>query len=149
MTEKLVVMMRPLFFAVILSFSFCGSSESYETTTVTLQTSSASLAITAEVADTGAKRSQGLMNRTSLAEDAGMLFVFDEASERSFWMKDTYVSLDIIFIGSDKAILYIEENATPLSETPIAPEVQTQFVLEVNAGYAAEHGLNVGDEVRF
>lgn len=144
-------MMKPLFIAVILSFafSFCGSSESYETTTVTLQTSSASLAITAEIANTDAKRSQGLMDRMTLADDAGMLFVFDEATLRSFWMKNTYVSLDIIFIGSDKTILYIEENTTCLSETSIAPDVQTQYVLEVNAGYAAEHGLSVGDEVEF
>lgn len=144
-------MMKPLFFAVILSFafSFCGSAASDEPTIVTLQTNSATLSITAEIADTDTERSLGLMNRTTLADDAGMLFVFDEAAVRSFWMRDTYISLDIIFIGSDKTILYIEENTTPLSETAIAPEVQTQYVLEVNAGYAAEHGLSVGDDVRF
>ena len=144
-------MIKPIFLVMVLSslFSFCGASANHKSTLVTLQTSRALLSITAEIADTPEETAQGLMNRKTLAKDHGMLFIFDGASQRAFWMKNTYIPLDIIFIGADKIILYIAENATPLSETPIAPQVQTQYVLEVNTGYVTTNGLNVGDEVRF
>ncbi len=130
----------------------CGSSSSalsYESTTVSIQSSGQTLTVTAEIADTVVKQNQGLMNRTSLDENAGMLFVFDSEAERSFWMKDTFIPLDILFISAAKEIVSIEENTTPLSEEAILSSSPAQYVLEVNAGYVASHNVNIGDPLSF
>lgn len=105
--------------------------------------------LTAEVADTAAEREQGLQNRTSLDDNAGMLFIFEEADTHSFWMKDTPLSLDILFLSSEKEIVFIEKNTTPLSTTLITPTSPVLYVLEVNAGYVEENGLEVGDAASF
>lgn len=89
------------------------------------------------------------MNRTTLASDAAMLFVFDSDGRSSFWMKDTLVSLDILFINSAKTIVDLAQNTEPLSEELITPSQDYRYVLEVNAGTAAAEGIAVGDEVQF
>lgn len=119
------------------------------TTTVLLQASGGDFSVTAEVADTDTTRAIGLMNRQELAADTGMLFVFDEDNTHGFWMKNTYVSLDILFIDTDREIIHIAESTTPLSTELIAPATPYRTVLEVNAGYAAAHGVAVGDLVDF
>lgn len=126
-----------------------GSGLTFSTAVVTLSTTGGSWLVTAEIADTATKRSQGLMNRTSLDAGAGMLFVFDEAGRHSFWMKDTPLSLDILFISAEKIIVTVEENTTPLSTDSILPTEDALYVLEVNAGTVAEHGVAVGDAVAF
>jgi uncharacterized membrane protein (UPF0127 family) len=137
---------------VLASFS-CGEADSNEivftTAPLTIQTTGGILSLTVEIADTDEKREQGFMNRQTLASDAGMVFVFDEEASRSFWMKNTYVSLDMIFLSADKEIIYIEENTTPLSTELITPDVLAQYVLEVNAGYCAANGVAAGDVVAF
>jgi uncharacterized membrane protein (UPF0127 family) len=137
---------------VILSAS-CTSEESdtldFATTPLTIETTGGALELTVEVADTPDKQSQGLMDRQTLDEDAGMIFVFSDEAQRSFWMQNTYVSLDMLFLSSAKEILYIAENTTPLSTDIISPDVAAQYVLEVNAGYSARHGVNVGDQLSF
>lgn len=136
--------------------SSCGTGTSvtntnftYETRTVTIQTATGEVAVTAEIADTDEKRTYGLMNRESLAANAGMLFVFDETDEHSFWMKDTLISLDIIFIDVNKAIVYIEESATPLSTDRIQASSESLYILEVNGGYCAANNVQIGDVVGF
>jgi uncharacterized membrane protein (UPF0127 family) len=119
------------------------------TTTVLIQTQGGTLSVNAEIADTPTTQAIGLMNRQSLAADAGMLFVFDDDNTNGFWMKNTTVSLDIIFIDSGSEIIYIAENTTPLSEELLAPATPYRTVLEVNAGYSAAHGVAVGDTVSF
>jgi len=105
-------------------------------------------AVTVEVVRTGDELARGLMHRTSLAEDAGMLFVFPETDEHSFWMKDTLIPLDMIFIGEDRTIVGIVANAEPLTLEPRIAGA-SRWVLEVNGGWAARHGVGPGDRVHF
>lgn len=101
-----------------------------------------------EIANTTEERAHGLMNRSSLAADAGMLFVFDDDRIRYFWMKDTLISLDMLFIDDNLTIIDIHENATPLSETMIASSGPCRYVLEVNGGLCETYGVGVGDRVK-
>lgn len=142
------------FFLIAVVFVFaqcCGSSSpsSTPTTTVTISTATSAPQFSAEIADTAEERSTGLMNRTTLASDAAMLFVFDSDGRSSFWMKDTLVSLDILFINSAKTIVDLAQNTEPLSEELITPSQDYRYVLEVNAGTTAAEGIAVGDEVQF
>lgn len=102
-----------------------------------------------ELAVTPAQRAYGLMYRMSLAPDAGMLFLFDREAPRAFWMKNTYLPLDIIFLDGKGRIVSIARNTTPLSETPIRSGAPAMGVLEVNAGTADRLGLADGDRVVF
>ncbi len=100
-----------------------------------------------EVADDDKERQIGLMNRDFLEEDKGMLFVFPESDIHSFWMKDTLISLDMIWINENGEIVFIKENATPLSEEIISPNAEALYVLEVNGGSVERKGIEVGEGV--
>lgn len=91
-----------------------------------------------EIADTPEKQKQGLMGRESLPKDQGMLFVYDEPQKVSYWMKDTTIPLDIIFIDDDMEVQSVREGK-PMSEEPIIEE-GIQYVLEVNKGSGIEEG---------
>jgi hypothetical protein len=101
-----------------------------------------------EIADNDAEREQGLMYRRSMAADHGMLFAFNPPQQVSFWMHNTFLSLDLIFIGSDGHILNITANATPFSDDNIPSAGPVAGVLELNAGRAAALGILPGDRVR-
>jgi uncharacterized membrane protein (UPF0127 family) len=101
-----------------------------------------------EIADTDAEREQGLMYRRSMAPDHGMLFDFDPPQQVSFWMHNTFLPLDIIFIGRDGRILNIAANATPFSDDNIPSAGPVRGVLELNAGRAAALDILPGDRVR-
>jgi uncharacterized membrane protein (UPF0127 family) len=107
-------------------------------------------AVTVELARTGAEQERGLMHRRELAEDAGMLFVFPEAAPRSFWMKNTLIPLDLLFIDEAGVVAGIVRDAEPLSLTPRGPgpDVAARWVLEVRGGWAARHGVEPGARVR-
>jgi uncharacterized membrane protein (UPF0127 family) len=105
--------------------------------------------VAVEIARTGAERARGLMHRTRLAPEAGMLFLFDETAVHEFWMKDTLIPLDMIFISEDGRIVGIVESAEPLTETERSVGKPSRYVLEVNGGWAAAHGVRVGDRLRF
>jgi uncharacterized protein len=107
----------------------------------------ASTSVRLEIANTSASRERGLMYRTSLPEDGGMLFVFPEQSEQSFWMKNTLIPLDMLFIDRDGRIVGIHPDAVPLSVAPISVGKPSTYVLEVNGGWAARHGVRPGDTV--
>jgi uncharacterized membrane protein (UPF0127 family) len=100
-----------------------------------------------EIADTDAARTRGLMFRRTLAPDHGMFFVFDRSEPLMFWMKNTYVPLDIIFIGADGVVRNIAADATPLSESLIKSAGPARYVLELLAGTAARIGMTPGDHV--
>jgi len=101
-----------------------------------------------EVADSPAERSQGLMHRESLPRQAGMLFVYEEPQPVSFWMKNTLIPLDMLFIGADGVVRRVHENATPLDETPIPGGREIFAVLEINGGLADVYGIEAGTQVR-
>jgi uncharacterized membrane protein (UPF0127 family) len=105
--------------------------------------------VDAEVAATREARTRGLMWRTALPEGSGMLFIFPQEEELNFWMKNTLIPLDMIFIRADRTILDIVENATPKTLTPRNVPGDSQFVLEVNAGVSAKRGFRAGQKVDF
>ena len=100
-----------------------------------------------ELALTREQQARGLMWRTELADDAGMLFVFDRAREQSFWMRNTPLPLDIIYIGADSKVVSVAANTVPYSQISIPSDGPAQYVLEVNAGFAREHGIGPGTRV--
>lgn len=102
---------------------------------------------TVEVARTPAQQERGLMNRRALAADAGMLFPFDPPRPASFWMRNTLIPLDMIFIRPDGTIARIAANTVPLSETLVGVPEPMTAVLELRGGRAAELGIREGDRV--
>ncbi len=105
--------------------------------------------IQVEVVTRPAEQARGLMNRDRLAPEAGMLFVYPAEDHRTFWMKNTFIPLDMIFIGRNRRIVGIVHQAEPLTTTPRAVEGQSMFVLEVNGGFTKHRGVKVGSQVRF
>jgi uncharacterized membrane protein (UPF0127 family) len=112
-----------------------------------LHTSSGDYPFTIEIADTGAEQQRGLMYRQELAPDAGMLFDYGSERKVSFWMQNTYIPLDMVFIAADGTVMHIHENAKPLDPTSISSRVPVRFVLEIPGGRAAEIGLEKGDKL--
>jgi uncharacterized membrane protein (UPF0127 family) len=102
---------------------------------------------TVEVAATPEQQETGLMFRTSLAGDRGMIFPYDPPIDASFWMKNTLIPLDIVFIGANGRIVRIAANATPMSLDPIPSGAPVSGVLELRGGRAAELGIREGDAV--
>lgn len=102
-----------------------------------------------EIADDDYERQTGLMYRESMEDGQGMLFIFEDAAPRFFYMKNTLIPLDIIYFGSDSTAVSFQKNAVPGNETPLPSGEPAKFVLEVNAGLADEWGLEVGDKIDF
>lgn len=101
-----------------------------------------------EVADDAKERAVGLMNRESMARSAGMLFVYDRPQRVSFWMRNTLIPLDMIFMDEAGRVTRVHENAIPLDETGIPGGDEVQYVLEINGGLASRLGIDVGSELR-
>jgi uncharacterized protein len=112
-----------------------------------VHTTAGTAEVALEVANTPETRTRGLMYRKDLPESRGMLFVFDEDSDHEFWMKNTLIPLDMLFIGADGRIVGVGADATPLSTVPIRVGHPSRFVLEVPGGWAARHRVAPGDQV--
>lgn len=104
-------------------------------------------ALDIEIADNPEDIQQGLMYRRSMDEDHGMLFLMSDNDIQSFWMLNTYIPLDIIFIDANKRIVNVAANTTPHNTDPVSSTAPAQYVLEVNAGYAQRKGLQSGDQM--
>ncbi len=100
-----------------------------------------------EVARTAAEQAKGLMFRTALGDDEAMIFLRDPPDRAAFWMRNTVIPLDIVFVGLDHKILNIAENAVPYDETPLPAAGMTLAVFEINGGLAAKLGIKPGDRV--
>jgi uncharacterized membrane protein (UPF0127 family) len=100
-----------------------------------------------ELAVTEDEQRRGLMQRRQLGVDDGMLFVFRAESPQSFWMHDTLLPLDMLFVRSDGRVAGIVENAAPLTDTPRGVPAPSRYVLEVNGGWCAAHGVAAGDRL--
>ena len=107
------------------------------------------VAFRVEIADTPAKRELGLQYRRELGDDRGMLFLFPAESVQTFWMKNTPISLDMIFIGGDRKIAGIVERAVPYSTATLSVGAPSRFVLEIKGGLANAKRIQAGDSVRF
>lgn len=113
------------------------------------QTGKAIVGVDIEVAKSSYEIEKGMMHRRSLPANAGMLFVFEEENYRTFWMKNTYLALDIIFVNADKEIIRIRKNAEPLSELSIPSGGKAKYVVEVLAGFTDAYQLHIGDHIDF
>ena len=102
---------------------------------------------TVEVARSGAEQETGLMNRPSMAPDRGKIFPYDVPRPVAFWMKNTMIPLDMIFVAPGGRILRIEANAVPYSLDPVPSGGDIEAVLELNGGRAAQLGIGSGDQV--
>jgi uncharacterized protein len=117
---------------------------------VVLATRAGEQHVKVEIARTEPERQRGLMFRQKLEPGRGMIFLFDRPEPLKFWMKNTYIPLDMIFIAADKHVVYVEENAEPLTTTSRGTnEAESQFVLEVPGGWARAHGVERGVAVKF
>jgi len=108
--------------------------------------------VTAELAVTDAERARGLMFRESVPAGQGMLFVFEEESQHSFWMKNTKVHLDMIWLDGGRRVIHIERMVPPCVADPCpsyGPQLPARFVLELRGGEANVRGLAVGDRLEF
>jgi uncharacterized protein len=149
--------------SVVLTALFCGlvlvgcsgeetSSEAEtsnpdESSTVAIDASSGQrVEVEVEIADDYAERRRGLMERTELAENAGMLFVFDSEEQLSFWMRNTLIPLSIAYIDAEERIIDIQD-MQPLDETGHPSAEPAMYALEVNQGFFDERGVRVGDGV--
>jgi uncharacterized membrane protein (UPF0127 family) len=107
------------------------------------------LPVDVELARNADEQRKGLMGRRSLPENGGMLFLFGATSVQSFWMKNTLIPLDMLFISDDGLVVGIVANAEPLTLTERTVGKPSRYVLEVNGGWCAAHGVRAGDRVRF
>jgi uncharacterized protein len=105
------------------------------------------VSIDIEIADDDAKREVGMMGRPVMEERQGMLFIFEEEQLASFWMRNTILSLDMIFINKQGKIVTIHKNTKPFSDDSYSATAMTLFVLEVNAGFTEKYGIKEGDMV--
>ena len=106
-------------------------------------------AVLVEIAQTPQAIQQGLMYRREMDENHGMLFLMAEERVQSFWMRNTYISLDMIFIDRTMTVVGVVENTTPLSDESRSVGKPSKYVVEVNAGWAAKNGVGPGTRVRF
>lgn len=106
-------------------------------------------AFTVEIAATPAQQQQGLMFRQELAPDRGMIFPYDPPKDASFWMRNTYIPLDIIYVRPDNTIAIIHENTVPLREEPYYSFEPVSLVLEIPGGRSSELGIKAGDRVEW
>jgi hypothetical protein len=116
-------------------------------TPLVVSTGSGDRSFSIEIADTSAEREAGLMFRQTMADDHGMLFVFERTAEVEFWMKNTPMALDLVFVGEDGRIKAIRRGE-PESEAIISPGQPVRFVLELKAGTASRDGIKEGDLLR-
>ena len=123
-----------------------ASAPDESTTVAIIGTNGERSEVEVEIADDEAEQRRGLMERTELDENAGMLFVFDREAPRSFWMRNTLIPLSIAYIASDGRIVDIQD-MQPLDETSHPSAEPAQYALEVNQGFFAERGIEVGDVV--
>lgn len=115
-----------------------------------IQDGDSTVTIDIEIAETDSARERGMMQRDGFPNDrSGMLFPFDEEQPRSFWMSNTPVALDIIFVDADSQIVNIAKYTTPFSSEHYRSGEPAQFVVEVPAGFADSHGLLAGDRIRW
>lgn len=119
------------------------------TVSLSIQTAKAQHMFRVEVARTPEEQSKGLMYRTELAPDAGMIFPFEPPRPASFWMRNTYIPLDMLFIRADGTIAVIAANTTPLSLAPVESGEPVAAVLEIAGGRSAALGIREGDRVRW
>ena len=151
MGKKIYGLLASVAIAIILLFVYLHILNlEYKQSSVVFQTDKGEVRFNVEIADTYTERALGLMNRENLSEKSGMLFVFGDESERSFWMKNTLISLDMIFISEKKEIVYIQKQAVPcktLDCPSYSSRKPAKYVVEINGGLSDKFGIKEGDKI--
>ncbi len=127
-----------------IEFKKEGELKVYKSTSDTLITQ-----FDIEIADSDYQTQTGLMHRQTMQDQRAMLFIFPDMRQRSFFMKNTYIPLDIIYLDSNRIIVSIQENAIPLNETSLPSLFPAQYVLEINGGLSKKLDLKVGDSIKY
>lgn len=144
--------LRGLLFGVFILLTALPAAalESFSRSSLTIETASGGhFRFDIELAETMAQQAQGLMFRKAMPADAGMLFTHKRPEPASFWMKNTLIPLDMIFIGADGRIVNIQANAVPQDLTPIDSAGPVMGILEINGGMSAKLGIRPGDRVLY
>lgn len=144
--------LRTLALGLVLAFAAFAANaqlQHFDTASLIIDTAKGAQRFAIELALTPAQQAQGLMYRQSMAPDAGMLFIMPKTEAAVFWMKNTLIPLDMLFIAGNGEIADIHERAVPMSEANIVSKVPVKAVLEVNGGTVARLGIKPGDIVRY
>jgi len=130
--------------ALVLSAAVCRAEEevTFQTTEMTIKDKK----FTVEIADTETRRERGLMYREKMAADRGMIFVFETAANYKFWMKNTKIPLDLVFLDASGKVVGICD-LKPADKTPVGCGSASLYAIELNAGTAKNTGLKVGDKI--
>lgn len=137
--------------ASLLAQNYSSSQKGFE---AAFQTDTGEVDVVLEIANTSSERKKGLMYRKSMAENHGMIFVFPEEDDRSFWMKNTHIPLDIIFIDANQTVINIEK-AYPESDTReenlrrYESDRPAKYVVELNQNFTDRNGIETGDKIMF
>ena len=143
MKRQISLMLKILLLLSLSSLAACSQS-------VVIHSESEDVRVRVDLAATPEQQEKGLMFVASMPEDKGMLFVFDSEGPRQFWMKNTKIPLDLLFINSKKSIVDIKENFQPCTADPCevyAAKAPSMYVLEVNAGFVQKYGIRKFDSV--
>lgn len=116
---------------------------------VVVHAAQGAVTVSVEIANTPTSRERGLMYRNDLAADAGMLFLFPHEQAQEFWMKNTPLPLDMVFIDTSRTIVGIVADTRPFSTQARGVKTPSRYVLEVHAGFCAKHGVAAGDKIDF
>ena len=154
-TAPLLAMLLIIFPAQLMSCRTAGGNRDAagapvkEPAVIILNDGESQIRVKVEVVRTPEERATGLMYRDKLDKGTGMLFIFEEPEIQSFWMKNTLIPLDMIFVDSSLEIVGIVENAQPLTLDPRRIEEKSHYVLEVNGGFSSNYGISKGMKVNF
>ena len=147
-TNAIIILSMVTILILALAFYKIGTSKKESLVFIT---KNKEVRVNVEIADTLIEHTKGLMYRTSLDENLGMLFIFQEEATRSFWMKNTYLSLDIIFVNSNFEIIKIAKNAQPCTKDPCdkySSDSPIKYIVEVNGGFTEREGIEIGDKIK-
>jgi uncharacterized membrane protein (UPF0127 family) len=125
-----------------------GTAQAFQRSALTVETARGGIPFQVELAISEPERMQGLMGRTGLAPDSGMLFDFGRTDMVAMWMKNTYVPLDMLFIDENGKVVHIIEDTGPMSEEVLSSRVPVRAVLELLAGTVQRNGISVGNLIR-
>lgn len=148
MITRRALLLLPVLLPTILSATLANAQlQRFETSELTIVSSTGRHRFTVEIADTEAQMAQGLMFRQALARDAGMLFDYRRPTMASMWMRNTLIPLDMLFVDEQGRIVNIHERAVPKTLDAIAAAAPVRAVVELNGGTAARLGIKPGDQV--
>lgn len=139
---RIFVAVAALNFIGVLAHAACSAD------TVWIRGEFGTARFSVEIADTDSSRAQGLMHRTEMGASEGMLFIYDQPRSLSFWMRNTLIPLDMLFVDPTGTVTRIHPDAVPLDETPIFGGDGLTHVLEINGGLASALGIDAGAQMR-